>query len=281
MTTNELSFQEQTRYDECRHTISEGLKTCFEVGEAFIEIRDSKLYREEFESFEEFCKATYKIGSRRAEQLMIAAEVKKSVTVSVDPSQVVGNQQKNTNHGSHSGNGSSNPADLITNERQARALANVPVQNRVDVLRKAESTGSVTAKTIIAAQKPTKSEPEELDKEEYPIPAKILPLWKRAEAEAKAAMQLVIKLKSMFKIAADTQDIAYAEIRFQENDKLLSTLYSNLKLIAPFGVCTVCQGKLPEKCTLCKGRGFLSGFAYQMYGSAEIKQIRKKMKALA
>jgi len=49
-----LNDGERTRYYECKDIIRENLVACFDVGAALLEIRDSKLYREDFETFEEF-----------------------------------------------------------------------------------------------------------------------------------------------------------------------------------------------------------------------------------
>src|SRR6266850_2708468 len=70
-----LTFEEQTRLAECETVIEKGLKTFVEVGNALLEIRDSKLYRQEFGTFEEYCRQRWKIARNYANKLIAAAEV--------------------------------------------------------------------------------------------------------------------------------------------------------------------------------------------------------------
>ena len=164
-----------------------------------------------------------------------------------------------------------------------RSVANAKkILKQSPALSKQVENGKITvhAATEMLAEQKVKSTPkQELDKEGHPIPPKILALWNRAEEEGHTALQLVIKLRSMVKKAEESKDILFCELRTQENTALLTNLFGNIKLIVPHGVCTVCNGMVPEKCTLCHGRGFLSAYAYKMFGSDEVKAIRQKGKA--
>jgi hypothetical protein len=55
--------------------IAKGLQTFVEVGNALLEIRDSRLYRAEFGTFEDYCRQRWQMSYRRAAQLMDAAQV--------------------------------------------------------------------------------------------------------------------------------------------------------------------------------------------------------------
>jgi len=109
---------------EHERTIERGLKTFVEVGRALAAIRDGRLYRTEYASFEAYCDVRWAISRPRAYQLIEAAEV---VSTTVDT-------------------GYRPPA----NEAQARELARASSDERSDVWREANerSNGRPTAAMI-------------------------------------------------------------------------------------------------------------------------------------
>src|SRR4051812_46375007 len=70
-----LSSTDRVALLECEAIIRHGLKAFVEVGHALTTIRDSKLYRERFGTFEEYCKKVWDISDRHARHLWSAAEV--------------------------------------------------------------------------------------------------------------------------------------------------------------------------------------------------------------
>ena len=74
----ELTAKERIRYDACKKQIASGLETFYDTGCALKEVRDSKLYREEFGTFVEFCQQTYQIAKTHAYRLIESAEIKMS-----------------------------------------------------------------------------------------------------------------------------------------------------------------------------------------------------------
>jgi hypothetical protein len=127
-----LTRQESDRFDTLEKIVSKGKKTFVEVGLALAEIRDKRLYRVMFKTFEEYCQQKWGWKASRARQLISAAEVQKSVT-----------------------------NVTLSNEGQARELAKVPEEERVEVIEKAaakakEESRPMTAKDI----KESRSEPE-------------------------------------------------------------------------------------------------------------------------
>lgn len=111
-------------------TIEAGMSSFVLVGEALLEVRDSRLYRVNYPTFEAYCKGRWHFSHQRASQLMTAAEVVAALPES---------------------------ATNVANEGQARAL--VPVlrehgpEAAASVLKEAiEATnGHVTAAAITAA----------------------------------------------------------------------------------------------------------------------------------
>jgi len=66
---------------ECESVIERGLATFVEVGQALMEIRERRLYREQYETFEDYCRERWGWVASRARQLIAAAEVAKTVTM--------------------------------------------------------------------------------------------------------------------------------------------------------------------------------------------------------
>jgi len=75
LTITSLTTPESNRLSELEGVISRGLQTFVEVGHALKEIRDSKLYREEFTTFEKYCKDQWGWSRIRAHQLIDGATV--------------------------------------------------------------------------------------------------------------------------------------------------------------------------------------------------------------
>lgn len=65
----------QLKLEECEEVISRGLKTFNEVGEALLSIRDCRLYRPGFSTFEDYCRERWDLKERQAYRLMDAAKV--------------------------------------------------------------------------------------------------------------------------------------------------------------------------------------------------------------
>ncbi|WP_406000723.1 hypothetical protein [Streptomyces sp. NBC_00829] len=87
--------------------IERGIATFVEVGNALAEIRERRLYRAEHGSFEDYCRARWKFGRRRANELIASAEVVGAIAPTELP--------------------------VPENEGQARELSRVPEPERAGV----------------------------------------------------------------------------------------------------------------------------------------------------
>ena len=70
-----LTSLEQRRLDECERVIHEGLNTFYDVGKALSEIRESRLYRMKYATFEDYCKQKWGMSRRRGYEMIAAAAV--------------------------------------------------------------------------------------------------------------------------------------------------------------------------------------------------------------
>jgi len=117
-----IATQTQTRLAELETVIERGQRTFVEVGKALAEIRDSRLYKEEFGTFEDYCREKWGWTRVRAYQLIDAAGVAESLPESVK--------------------------HVLQNDRQAGELSRVEPELRVEVLDRAAESGPVTAASI-------------------------------------------------------------------------------------------------------------------------------------
>lgn len=104
-----LSSQEEEEFSKFELIIEKGLQTFFEVGQALTQIRDQRLYRKGYSTFEDYCIKRWGFQRRKAYRLMEAAEV-----------------LKNVSHGTQI-------IFLPQNERQARELARLPAEEQQNV----------------------------------------------------------------------------------------------------------------------------------------------------
>lgn len=74
-----LSMDERSELAECETKIARGLQTFYEVGEALLKIRDSRLYRETHGTFEDYCQEKWQLKERQAYLLMDATKVVKNL----------------------------------------------------------------------------------------------------------------------------------------------------------------------------------------------------------
>lgn len=266
-----LSKAEAARYKLCTETILQSLQSQFDGGIALIEVRDAKLYRQEFDTFEEYCAEVLKISRGQAYRLIEAATVKESLPPKL--------------------------SEKITNERQARALADVPPEDRAAVIKAAEKSGDITGESIsqaisqmspmgdtngpIESGKSNKSinakPPIELDEIGYQIPAECVPVWSR-RGELVMLMGLVSKVKCSIEQAKSEDDPLFLGIRNTILAELTGVHYQ-LSSKKPYAVCTQCQGHPnvnPAPCRLCYGTGLIGKEAYESVTAKEVREMRER-----
>ncbi len=130
-----LSLQEEQDLWRCESKIKEGLQTFREVGEALARIRDQRLYRVEFGTFQEYCQKRWNITARRGRQLMDASEVVRNLLAERSES---------------SSEASGQSAVLPATESQARPLSRLPATEQPQAWQEAveASGGKPTARDV-------------------------------------------------------------------------------------------------------------------------------------
>jgi hypothetical protein len=148
--TESITIPESKRLIALEKTIKTGKRTFCAVGQALAEIRDSKLYRADYGTFEQYCSQKWGWKKAHAYRLIEAAETVKKSPI----------------------------GDKIQTESQAREVAKVPEEKRAQVIdiasSKAESEDRpLTARDIaeaaeedkprvVAGPAPVEDEPEPL-----------------------------------------------------------------------------------------------------------------------
>ncbi len=133
--TDIITLDERSRLYQCEEVIERGLNTFVDVGNALLEIRDSKLYRQDFTTFEDYCKERWGIERRRAYQLMEAAKAVENVYLSTQT--------------------------VPVNELQARPLTALDPQEQIEAWKRViENTpeGKITAAVVLKAAKEVERE---------------------------------------------------------------------------------------------------------------------------
>lgn len=136
-TLSALNTIELDRLSLCESVIEKGLNTFVEVGNALFEIRNNKLYRDKFTTFESYCRDRWNLKRQRAYELMDAAAIVNTLSEISDK-----NKQE-----------SQVSVIVPTKESHAAALSKIPENLRSqvweNVLQKNQLSGKViTAKMI-------------------------------------------------------------------------------------------------------------------------------------
>lgn len=76
-----LTSDERIRFRQCSEVVSAGVRAYVEMGIALKEIRDSRLYREEYETFTEYCKEVHGLHDSTVNSSIKASEVSANLAV--------------------------------------------------------------------------------------------------------------------------------------------------------------------------------------------------------
>jgi hypothetical protein len=160
----QLSETETTRLAELEKVVEANIKGYYEAGVALLAIRDEKLYRKDYESFDDYARDRWGIDRTYAHRLIEAAKV----TADVLP---IGN--------------------IPANEAQARELGKVPSEKRAEAWQRAVDTapeGGITAQHVRNTVRPYVGDL-------YPKPVERPQKGFPSDAHKKAAIELILKTR--------------------------------------------------------------------------------------
>lgn len=252
--SQKLTLKEGLELDRCEQIIAKNEETVIEFIKAWIIIRDQRLYRAQFKTFEDYCQTKWQRTRGRINQMIREYTTKMELQAEgVDTS-------------------------VIQSDRAALALSEAPKADRAEILKKIKAKGkSATAKAIKEAAKELKTIPIELDGTGYPVPKALLPIWGRIP-EINALLKDISDIKGAIQRAQQGDDALFAEVNYTTLLGDLEKVYTHLKASKPFAVCMRCQGHPEtqwEKCRLCFGRGVIGEFRYKTVPEEERKMREK------
>jgi hypothetical protein len=132
--TDILTASEITALAEHEAVIERGIKTFYEVGTALADIRNRKLYRADYGTFEDYAEQRWQMSRPRAYELMAAAEVVSGMPDTAPP---------------------------VANARQASELARIPEPERAGIW--TETVERTDGKPTAAAVRETYEQRQETD----------------------------------------------------------------------------------------------------------------------
>lgn len=188
-----------------------------------------------------------------------------------------------TAHAKKTGNGDSR---IQTNQAHSAERHNVSVdsvQVAAKVLKTAEPEVSEKVSkgemSLRAAEKAMKGKAKEYiyDETGFDLPENMLPLWER-RGEVMSMLREIAEIRNKLFAFQKEKDILYATLNFSDALMALDRAHQEIKLAQLWALCTSCQGHQPQRCSLCKGRGILSKFAWDTFVPEEIKRMRKGRK---
>lgn len=146
------------------------------------------------------------------------------------------------------------------------------------IVKEMDKTGNVSAalRAVEAHQDKTKDEPI-LDATGYAVPKTLQSLWDRKD-EVMQMLKSVAGIRNELAELQKAKDILFSVVDFTDAIMALDRAHMAIKNAQLWAVCTSCQGRMPERCTFCKGRGILSKFAWDSCVPSEVKSIRHKTK---
>ena len=125
-----LNKEERKLYEQHERAIRGNFKAFLDVGERLADIRDRRLYREEFATFESYCRTRWEMSDRRARQLIEGTEIVHELREEIEKSGTMVPIPTSENL-------------VPTTERQTRELVKVPASERSAVMREATRDGAV------------------------------------------------------------------------------------------------------------------------------------------
>lgn len=165
-------------------------------------------------------------------------------------------------------------------ESTSAALKDAVIDQKISLKRGAELAKLPPSKAERALESKPQKHPaisvsdRVLDKMGYPVPAKIVPLWNRGP-EVVELLGIISKARIIMRKAMESEDLFFSGVSVNSICSRLDLAYSELEPATPAVVCTTCQGVTPKTCTFCRGRGYISKFAWKTQVPEEIKVMRK------
>ena len=293
MERSELTIsQQRERYTRLKQIILEHKDAAFDFLTAAYEIRTFKLYKLEFDRWEDFCEKVIGYSKQHVDRLICAQIVRTQLEDAKPQEPEKPKTEPNVPKSDVSTcESSAEPVIFLSaekielNEGQCRALAVVPEAERPAVLEKVKATGKpVTAAAITDV---AQGMGYIFDATGFKLSQHALPVWNR-KAEAEDFVLLLLRARRILEKAQGTplltkdhpdyepMDLLYAEVTFSDALASLSNCIAQVERSIPYALCPTCQGRDEIGCLQCKGRKVISKFAWDCQTGKDVKELRQK-----
>ena len=239
MSTELMSKQELKELSINEEIIENGLRGFIDVGQALSEIRNRRLWRNNFDNFKEYLNERWGFGTSYASRLINGSEVAARLP------------------------------DVI-NEGQAREMLKIPYTDKEKVLERAKTNAnsalrSLTAEDIrIAAREPSVMTYRHTDEDAVWEERELSELWGATEDMLKEIKQLTRRL-SLHPEGCWLQPHAETlEVRIRDINRIIESS-------KPHAPCPTCCGGMLKGCETCRDRGWLPKDRYSV-----AKQVEKE-----
>lgn len=191
-----MSTLRNSRLHELEIIIEEGKQAFMKVAEALVEIKETELYLSTHKTFGAYCKERWGFAKAHANHIIKAAEVVKSLPPEV--------------------------ATIVATESQARAIGQVPEEQRVAVMEKAQSIAKeenrpLRAKDIEAASPLKPFHPSDGGELPSPLKASVAPSYTLKDFQSETGGLVEIALENFtleeIKKAAGELEMLAAKLR--------------------------------------------------------------------
>ena len=106
------------------------------------------------------------------------------------------------------------------------------------------------------------------------IPESIVDGWVRA-IDFAAVLATMIECRTMIESGIKNNDVILREISCSTLS-VIKQACIELKCVIPYTVCPTCQGRKPDRCSLCRGRGYISEYRYKNCVPDKVRELHEK-----
>ena len=223
--SSHLSVNEKHDLRRNELVIEDGIKSFVKVGQALFTIKEQLLYRENYDTFDDYVKDRWGMGRQYAYRLIRGSEVAERFPE-------------------------------LTTEAEARELNKVPYTEQSNVMRRAKQSADIEGRKLsakhirMASIEPMVSTARPQDAEDEPWSETMTPLWD-------SYFELLEEFEEVSKRLAVHPEGCW----FHTYADTISSKIKDLKRIGahtkPAGACPECAAGIVPDCETCRGRGWL------------------------
>ncbi len=137
---------------------------------------------------------------------------------------------------------------------------------------------SLSRKSEVEKPQVVDNQGEVLDDTGYPVPKQLVQIWNRGGEMEEPVRILREADKVLEEVEKDGKDPLWAGVHIQEIRMIINNAMDQLKLSAPYAVCTLCAGHPNVQpggvCRGCRGRGFIGRYVWNTVPE-ELKKVRE------